>query len=118
VERLGATEAHARQVAGGAMLRPLSVRHLSGASVVAGSGVAAAVCDKRPASGSGRRAPKWQAQGSVLRGGGQGVRVRRCAGAEDQSGRVRPEAGVVARVTIAPMSCGAGAGKLGERGRV
>jgi hypothetical protein len=38
VERLGATEVHAQQVAGGVMLRPLSVRRLSGASVVASSG--------------------------------------------------------------------------------
>jgi hypothetical protein len=78
---------------------------------------AAAVCDKRPASESGRHAPKWQARGSVLRGGGQGVRVRRRAGGEDQSGWARPEAGVAARVTITPVSCGAGAGKLRERGR-
>jgi hypothetical protein len=38
MERLGATEAHARQVAGGAVLRPLSARRLPGASVVASSG--------------------------------------------------------------------------------
>jgi hypothetical protein len=58
VERLGAMEVHAQQVAGGAVLRPLSTRRLFGASVVASSGVAAAVCDQRPVSGSEWRAPK------------------------------------------------------------
>jgi hypothetical protein len=38
VERLGTTKAHVRQVAGGVMLRPLSARRLSGASVAASSG--------------------------------------------------------------------------------
>jgi hypothetical protein len=70
VERLDATEAHAWQVAGSAVLRPLSARCMSGASMVASCGAATAVCNRRPASGSGRRAPKWQAQGSMLRGGG------------------------------------------------
>jgi hypothetical protein len=59
VERLGATEVHARQVAGGAVLHPLPARRLSEASMVASSGAAKTVCDRRPASGSGRRAKKW-----------------------------------------------------------
>jgi hypothetical protein len=54
----------------------------------------------------------------VLRGGGQGARVRRRAGREDRSGRARPEADVAARVRIASTSYGAGAGELRERGRV
>jgi hypothetical protein len=60
--------AHAHEVVGGAVLRPLLARRMSGASVVASSGAAAAICDRRPASGSGRRAPKWWARGSVLGG--------------------------------------------------
>jgi hypothetical protein len=40
VERLGTTEVHVRQVAGGAVLRPLSARRLSGASVGASSDAA------------------------------------------------------------------------------
>jgi hypothetical protein len=110
--------AHAHEVVGGAVLRPLSARRMSGASVVASSSAAAAICDRRPASGSGRRAPKWWARGSVLGGGSQCARVCRRAGGEDPSRRAHPEAGVAAWARITPASCGARAGELRERGRV
>jgi hypothetical protein len=111
VEQLDATEAHARPVAGDVVLRPLSARLLSGASVVASSSAVAAVCDRRPVSRSGRCAPKQQVWGSMLRGGGQGARGRRCAGGEDRSGWAGPEAGVAVRARIT-------VGELRERGRV
>jgi hypothetical protein len=40
-----------------------------------------------PAAVEAGGVPKWQARGSVLRGGGQGARVRRRTGGEDRSGQ-------------------------------
>jgi hypothetical protein len=105
MERLGATEAHVRQVAGGVVLHPLSARHLSGASVVANSGTAVAAI---------------AAGGTSM--GGDGIGCKK--GGHMPSTSMGP-AVVVAQervlwccTRISPASGGAGAEELAERGQV